>query len=859
MSRLIVKNLPKNITEERLCQIFSVKGHITDCSLKYTKEGVFRKFAFIGYRNEEDCSSSINYFDNTYIDTSKIQVSQAFNFGDENKPRSWSRYSKDSSSYQNQSMKDKILPVKEKKDKDKKKRDKEEKMRDIIGDLYEDPDFLEFLETQKISGSGNKKVWSNDAIEELKKTYNSQMKTAKNSKTSNIVFDDSGNDSADENYQDMIKTDTDSEHHESVTHVNQEAEFQPVRHSVRVKGLIGRYHNVTLTEFFHPLKVKVVNIPQGPNHRRLGIAFVEFYSKEDVKEALKKHEGFINGHKVSVKKCKGNCDDDDDTSKPWERKNVQPDEEEEDLTESGRLFVRNLSYSCTEDDLEKLFRKYGNLTEIHLPVDSLTKRPKGFAFITYMIPENAVTAYSELDGSAFQGRMLHLLPSLMKKEAESSRTGRIKGSSYKLSKLQKQKEQASSSHNWNSLFLGANVVADLMAEKYEVDKSVILDPESRESLGVRMALGETQIVTETREFLIENGVCLDSFSQAAAPRSKNVILVKNLPASTKPSEICNVFSTYGTLGRVVLPPSGITAIVEFLSQSEAKKAFNNLAYTKFLHVPLYLEWAPVGAFTSPTQSKEKPTETNTTEENKNSKKENDDSSDGDSDIEPESVLFVKNLDFDTTETALREVFEQCGPVRNVIVARKKDLKNKGQMLSMGYGFVEYKQSQSAHEAMKKLQHIELDGHQLEIKISNRVSLQNKVEGHKKQEKKKQKTSKILVRNIPFQATKKEIKELFSVFGELKIVRLPKKLVGTGPHRGFGFVDFVSRHDAKRAFNALCHSTHLYGRRLVLEWAEAEQSIDELRKKTAEHFYEEIPKKKFKKASIMADLKGETDL
>lgn len=59
-----------------------------------------------------------------------------------------------------------------------------------------------------------------------------------------------------------------------------------------------------------------------------------------------------------------------------------------------------------------------------------------------------------------------------------------------------------------------------------------------------------------------------------------MILVKNLPASTKPSEICNVFSTYGTLGRVVLPPSGITAIVEFLSQSEAKKAFNNLAYTK---------------------------------------------------------------------------------------------------------------------------------------------------------------------------------------------------------------------------------------------------------------------------------------
>ena len=44
--------------------------------------------------------------------------------------------------------------------------------------------------------------------------------------------------------------------------------------------------------------------------------------------------------------------------------------------------------------------------------------------------------------------------------------------------------------------------------------------------------------------------------------------------------------------------------------------------------------------------------------------------------------------------------------------------------------------------------------------------------------------------------------LVSAFGELKIVRLPKKIVGTGPHRGFGFVDFVSRHDAKVSYYLL---------------------------------------------------------
>ncbi|VDM99399.1 unnamed protein product, partial [Onchocerca ochengi] len=52
------------------------------------------------------------------------------------------------------------------------------------------------------------------------------------------------------------------------------------------------------------------------------------------------------------------------------------------------------------------------------------------------------------------------------------------------------------------------------------------------------------------------------------------------------------------------------------------------------------------------------------------------------------------------------------------------------------------------------------------------------------------------------------------------------------HRGFGFVDFLTRADARRAFNALIHSTHFYGRRLVLEWAKPDSNLDELREKAA---------------------------
>lgn len=58
------------------------------------------------------------------------------------------------------------------------------------------------------------------------------------------------------------------------------------------------------------------------------------------------------------------------------------------------------------------------------------------------------------------------------------------------------------------------------------------------------------------------------------------------------------------------------------------------------------------------------------------------------------------------------------------------------------------------------------------------------------------SSKILVRNVPFEATQKEVQELFRAFGGLKSVRLPKKFSGTGTHRGFAFVEFNTCHEAE---------------------------------------------------------------
>jgi multiple RNA-binding domain-containing protein 1 len=75
---------------------------------------------------------------------------------------------------------------------------------------------------------------------------------------------------------------------------------------------------------------------------------------------------------------------------------------EEKISDTGRLFVRNLSYICTEDDIKQLFEPHGALAEIQCIIDKKTGKCKGFAIVTYIFPENALVAYKELDGSIFK-------------------------------------------------------------------------------------------------------------------------------------------------------------------------------------------------------------------------------------------------------------------------------------------------------------------------------------------------------------------------------------------------------------------------------------------------------------------------
>jgi RNA recognition motif-containing protein len=63
-----------------------------------------------------------------------------------------------------------------------------------------------------------------------------------------------------------------------------------------------------------------------------------------------------------------------------------------------RLYVGNLPYDVTADDLRQLFGKVGTVEDVHLPLDRQTGRPRGFAFVEMANDEQAKTAIHRYDG-----------------------------------------------------------------------------------------------------------------------------------------------------------------------------------------------------------------------------------------------------------------------------------------------------------------------------------------------------------------------------------------------------------------------------------------------------------------------------
>src|SRR5258706_15107664 len=73
---------------------------------------------------------------------------------------------------------------------------------------------------------------------------------------------------------------------------------------------------------------------------------------------------------------------------------------------SNKLFVGNLSFNTTENDLQDAFAAFGTVTEANLMMDRSTNRPRGFGFVTMSSAEEAQKAIDGLNGKEMDGRAL---------------------------------------------------------------------------------------------------------------------------------------------------------------------------------------------------------------------------------------------------------------------------------------------------------------------------------------------------------------------------------------------------------------------------------------------------------------------
>ncbi len=93
---------------------------------------------------------------------------------------------------------------------------------------------------------------------------------------------------------------------------------------------------------------------------------------------------------------------------------------------STKLFVGNLSYNVTENDLQDLFAQYGTVTEVNLMLDRMSGRSRGFAFVTMDTKEAADAASQALNGKNWEGRNLSVNEA-RPREPRQDRGGRFSG------------------------------------------------------------------------------------------------------------------------------------------------------------------------------------------------------------------------------------------------------------------------------------------------------------------------------------------------------------------------------------------------------------------------------------------------
>lgn len=98
-------------------------------------------------------------------------------------------------------------------------------------------------------------------------------------------------------------------------------------------------------------------------------------------------ESDINSDEESDDHVKAN----EESNSDHEKSEGTKTEDVDDVIEEGRLFIRNLPYSCTEEEIKAHVSQFGEVTDVFIPLNA-KRESKGYCFVTFMFPEQAIKA-----------------------------------------------------------------------------------------------------------------------------------------------------------------------------------------------------------------------------------------------------------------------------------------------------------------------------------------------------------------------------------------------------------------------------------------------------------------------------------
>lgn len=332
MSRLIVKNLPGYLDDEKLKSHFAKRSGsvITDVKVLRRPDGTSRRFGFVGFSSENDAEDALRYFDKTYIDTSRISVAFAKALQDEELKATQERRKaakKGQNEVQEVGTRAKSNAGRDLETNPNSSGSEKGKKKAIS--------FEEFMEVMKPKSKrkavGNGKENDADALLDPKVFEEEDIRPSKKTRKTKRAADP--------------LSDSDMQHDDPV-----------VEREDAATAALANDEGMTDVEYMYKMM-----------KRKVG---TEFEEKDDVKTFEQSDDEVDDNQKKRALSSEEEELDDAEKRRQERRqyaleKKARKDQEDVDtIMTTGRLFVRNLPFGAQEDEIEAFFSHFGEVSQV---------------------------------------------------------------------------------------------------------------------------------------------------------------------------------------------------------------------------------------------------------------------------------------------------------------------------------------------------------------------------------------------------------------------------------------------------------------------------------------------------------------